>query len=306
MSPPLQLPAGVLAMADRGPAWAAWVDRLPRLAQEVVEEWQLVGEGHVWHGHASLVLPVRTGAGRPVVLKLGYPDDESEHEHLALQHWRGRGAVQLVRADPRRRALLLERLHEPLTGLEAVEACEVVAGLYADLHRPALPQLRPLTAYLERWDAGLARLPRAAPLPARLVQQALSLGRDLGADPASTGRVVHADLHDGNVLAGDRAPWLVIDPKPVNGDPHYEPAPLLWNRWAEVLGSGSVRQAVRRRFHAVLDAAGLEEDRARDWVVVRSMHNATWTLAEAEGRALTGAEQDHVTRMVTVAKAVQD
>jgi hypothetical protein len=30
------------------------------------------------------------------------------------------------------------------------------------------------------------------------------------------------DLHAGNVLAGPRRPWLLIDPKPYIGDPHYD------------------------------------------------------------------------------------
>ena len=104
-----------------------------------------------------------------------------------------------------------------------------------------------------------------------MVEQALHLGRALVGDPASTGVMVHGDLHDYNVLAAARRPWLVIDPKPMSGDPHYEPAPLLWNRWEEI-ADGDARAAVRRRFHAVVDAAGLDEERARDWVVVRMVH----------------------------------
>ena len=38
------------------------------------------------------------------------------------------------------------------------------------------------------------------------------------------------------MLAGDREPWLVIDPKPMSGDPHYEVAPMLWNRFEELAG----------------------------------------------------------------------
>ena len=83
------------------------------------------------------------------------------------------------------------------------------------------------------------------------------------------------------MLAADREPWLAIDPKPMSGDPHYEPAPLLWNRWDEL--EGDIRGGVRRRFHAVIDAAGLEEDRARDWVVVRMVLNAHWSIRS--GRA---------------------
>lgn len=197
--------------------------------------------------------------------------------------------------------MLLERLHPTdLTDRWDVEACEIVGGLYGRIHVPAPPQLRMLTSYVERWTDGLAELPRDAPVPHRMVEQAVSLGRDLVADPASTGTLVHTDLHYENVLAADREPWLVIDPKPLSGDPHYEVAPLLWNRWDEL--AGDVRNGVRRRFHAVIDAAGLDEDRARDWVVVRMLHNALWELEDHPD----GPDRGWLTTCVAIAKAVQE
>lgn len=288
-------------MSERGAEWTQWVDRLPWLARDLLEEWVLVPDGRSMHGHASFVLPVRTSGGRAVVLKLGFPDDESEHEHLALQHWQGRGAVELVRADPRRRALLLERLHEPLTEVDPIEACEVVAGLYRRLHRPALPQLRRVSTLLDRWSAQLGALPRNAPMPRRLVEQALSIARTFRADPATDGVLLHGDLHDGNVLAADREPWLVIDPKPLSGDPHLEPAPMLWNRWDAAVASGDVRSAVRRRFHTLVDGGELDEHRVRDWAVLRAVVNAVWALAERGP-----LDRDWITRNISVAKAVQD
>ncbi len=303
----MNLPPGVLAFAGRGPDWADFVERLPGLVRDLLAEWGLAVDGPATHGFCALVLPVRTERGRPAVLKVGFPDDESEHEHLALQHWHGRGAVQLLRADPHRYALLLERLHqEDLTPLWDLDACEIVAGLYSRIHVPAPPQLRPLTGYVERWSAGLAELPRGVPIPRRLVEQALSLSADLVADPVSTGTMIHTDLHYENVLAGDREPWLAIDPKPVSGDPHYEAAPMLWNRYDEL--AGDLRSGLRRRFHTLVDAAGLDEDRARDWVVVRMVHNAHWALEDAgrQRRGLTDEERDWLTTCITIAKAVQD
>jgi streptomycin 6-kinase len=306
---PFDLPPGLTARAALGPRWVDWLDGLPRTVEDLVEEWELTCDGAPRHGFGSLVVPVRTTGGRPAVLKVAVPDDENEHEHLALQHWQGNGTVLLLRADPRRYAMLLERLHpEDISTLWDVEACEIVAGFYSRLHVPALPQLRPLTAYVGRWNAGLAALPKDAPMPRRLVEQAVSLAAAFLTDEASTGTMIHGDLHYGNVLAADREPWLVIDPMPMSGDRHYEVAPLLWNRWDEVVGSGRVRDAVRQRFHAVVDAADLDEDRARAWVVVRALHDAYWIVDDARslGRALGRADREWITTMVTVAKAVQD
>jgi streptomycin 6-kinase len=302
---PPRLPDGVLGMAQRGPDWAAWVDRLPALLTGLLEEWQLSLDGWMMHGFVALVVPVRTTSDRPAVLKISFPDEESEHEHLALQHWGGRGAVTLLRADPHRAAMLLERLHqERLLEIWDLEACEVVAGLYGRLHVPALPQLRSLTMYVDRWAGELAELPRNAPLPRRLVEQAISLSRDFVADPASTGTMIHGDLHYENVMAADREPWLAIDPKPMSGDPHYEPAPMLWNRFEEL--EGDVRNGVRRRFHALVDNAGLDEHRARDWVVVRMLNNACWRLQDDPDVQRITATDEYLTACIAIAKAVQD
>jgi streptomycin 6-kinase len=269
------------------------------LARGLLEEWELVADGEPRTGRCAVVLPVRTASGGPAALKVSVPHWEAEHEHLALQHWHGNGAVRLLRADPRRFALLLERLHpDDLTDLWDVEACEIVAGFYERLHVPAPPQLVTLSSCVRRWTAELGDLPRDAPIPRRMVEQAISLGRDLATDERTDGRIVHTDLHYENVLAADREPWLVIDPKPLSGDPHYEVAPLLWNRWEELAapqGPG-VRRGVRARFHAAIDAAGLDEDRARGWVVFRMVVNAMGDPGDA----------DWVTTSITVAKSVQD
>ncbi|MEJ7795803.1 MAG: aminoglycoside phosphotransferase family protein [Nocardioides sp.] len=304
----MRLPDGVRGMSQRGPDWAGWVDRLPRLVNDLMAEWGLCRDGWPMHGYCSLVVPALSSENGRVVLKLTFDgDEESEHEHLALRLWDGQGAVRMLRADPARRALLLERLHATdLRDMWDIEACQVVAGLYPRLHLPAQPQLHTLTSYVARWLDQLEALGSSLPVPRRMVEQALHLGRALVTDAASTAVVIHGDLHYANVLAGDRQPWLAIDPKPMNGDPHYEIPPLLWNRWEEM--AGDLRGGIRRRFHATVDAAGLDEARARDWAIVRMIVDASWTVSDArrEDRDLTPLKHDRITRCVAIVKAVQD
>ena len=310
---PFEIPPVFAAFASRSEQWASWLGELPRLVRNVVEEWELTYDGAPLHGSCALLLPVRTTGrttgGRPAMVKFAWPHGEEEHEHLALQVLQGNGAVRMHRADPKRHVMLLERLHadESLNSVGDIEACEIIAGLYRRIHVPAPPQLRTVTSYLGRWNEDLAALPTGAPVPRRLVEQAVSLGRDFISDGASVATMVHGDLHYENVLAADRERWLVIDPKPMSGDPHYEVAPLLWNRWDDIVRSGTVRDAVRLRFHTVVDNAELDEDRARDWVVVREMNNAMWTISDAAdaGRGLDDDDRDWITRCIAIAKAVQ-
>lgn len=306
------IPQELQSQRGLGEDWGRWLDRLPRLAADLLDEWHLVPAGDSLHGFCSLVVPVTDADGARAALKVSFDgDEESLHEGLALQKWGGRGAVRLVRADPRRRALLLDWLPGPdLAGAWDVEACEVVGGLYRLLHVPALPQLATVASYVERWLGELDELGRDLPVPRRYVEQALSLGRDLLRDERAA-VVVHGDLHYANVMADAAGEWLGIDPKPMAGDAHYEPAPMLWNRMDELSGPlavGSVRDGLRRRFHALVDAGGLDEDKARDWVVVRMVLNAGWTVQDARraGRPLSADEQDWITRCIAITKAVQD
>jgi streptomycin 6-kinase len=309
------LPGGLDAQRGLGPEWGRWLDRLPRLFAELLDEWGLARDGgDVWHGFCSLVGPVVAQDGTAAVLKISFDgDDESLHEGLALQHWRGNGAVRLLRADPHRRALLLERLERrDLTQVPDLEACRIVADLYPRLHRPAPPQLASVTSRVTRWLDELAAQPGDIPIPARHRHQALSLGRDLLADPGRDRRIIHGDLHHQNVLAAPpatapvRGQWLAIDPNPMSGDPHYELAPMLWNRYDEL--AGAVRDGIRRRFHTLVEHAGLDEDRARAWVIVRMLLNANWSIQDAQRteRALTPEERTWITRCIAITKAVQE
>ena len=308
---PFDLPAELLEQRELGPEWGRWLDRLPRTINGLLADWELALEpvDRPPYGFCSVVLPVRTASGQPAALKVGIPDEESEHEAYLLQAWQGNGTVRLLRADPHARALLLERLHpEDLTTVGDDEACELVAGFYGRIHIPALPRLRPITGFVTRWLDNLAILPHDAPLPRRLVRQTLSTGRDLVSAVGGGRTVVHGDLHHLNVLAADREPWLVIDPKGFNGEPEYEPAPMLWNRWDDLVATGNLREAIRRRFFTLVDVAGLDEDRARAWVVVRMVLNAHWSIEDAERgkRPLSAEDREWITSCIAIAKAVQD
>jgi streptomycin 6-kinase len=49
------------------------------------------------------------------------------------------------------------------------------------------------------------------------------------AQPEATDVLLATDLHAGNILAAQREPWLVIDPKPFVGDRAYDATQHLFN-----------------------------------------------------------------------------
>lgn len=276
--------------AEGGPSGGEWVATLPHLVADVLESWALTVEGEPMTGHCSLVLPVRGEGGR-AALKLGWPHDESSTEHLALRAWDGRSAVQLRRADPARSVLLLERLTpEDVTGLWDEEAVAVVAGLYADLHVAPLPQVPELVPAAQE----VLSRPAAAGLPRRYLEQARSTLRSLDGAGA---RLLHGDLHYGNVLS-DGTDWVAIDPKPVNGHPAWEVAPLLDNRVDEMGTGASLRWSVRRRVEVACQAAGLDEDVVRAVSALREAVGAVWATEDAD--------TERVSRAVSLIKALGD
>ena len=301
----VEIPARFRARAESQAHWSDWYAELPRLLREVLADWQLRPDGATLSGDCAIVVPVRTSEGGAAALKLGWPHWEAETEHLALRAWDGDGAARLYRADPHRFALLLERL-EPgrdLTTVPVLEASEIIGGLYARLHRPALPQTRRLSDMCRDWQRRMGALVASGLVPRRLSTQAASLLGTFSEDDAVDVALVHTDLHHHNVLAAEREPWLAIDPKPLAGDPAYEVAPVLWNRWDEALATNNAREATLAKMFTTIDVAGLDEDRVRDWVVVRVMCNVLWELENAQ----LGAQlnQGYITSCTAIAKAVQ-
>ena len=301
--PPLRVtvPGDFMAHAIHDEGVVRWLAGLPKLIDSVLTEWDLTTAGPVLTGKNAVVLLVATDAGEPAALKIGWPHWEAELEHLALRLWDGQGAVRLLRADPHRFALLLERAdhRRDLNALPVREACETVAGLYRQLHRPATDQFVRLSVLAADWSRRLRLLRDHPSVPRRLVDRAASLAATFATDPQTDGVLLHTDLHFDNVLGGTRTPWLAIDPKPLSGDPCYEVAPLLWNRWEEVTASGGVRAAILDRLFTVVDAAELDEDRVRDWVVVRQLVNVLWGLESPD------PDQDWQTTSIVIAKAAQ-
>ena len=155
------------------------------------------------------------GDGPPAVLKVALPDDESEHEPLAPSSTgaAGRGAAAPRRPAPRGpccssgcTARTSDRCgpSRPARSSRALPAA-ARPGAAAAAHRSRRTS--------SAGPATTSRSCRATPRSRAGSSSRPRLGSRTGRDPASTGTMIHSDLHYENVLAGDREPWLVIDPQ---------------------------------------------------------------------------------------------
>jgi streptomycin 6-kinase len=244
-----------------------WLLGLPELSAECLDRWDLIPDGAPLNGFVSVVQPVRRADGTPAMLKLGLPSEESEHEWYALSIWDGDGAVRLLERDADEGVLLLERLRPETLATQPIEDALVVAGTLRErLRRPAPPGMRTLRANAARWAE---QLPRAKGVPKRIIDQAVDHCRTLG--PVALDQMVNEDQHFDNILASDREPWLVIDPKVLAGDPEFGLATLLWNRFEP--------ERVEHRLDMLIEIEDLDADKARAWTFVSAVVN--W--AEADG-----------------------
>ncbi len=269
------------------PGGAAWLDRLPSIVAGRVHEWDLVLDEPFPGGHISLVIPGRRRDGRRVILKVNFPEDESEHEADALRAWNGDGAVGILADAADERALLLERLDpgRPLWDEpDLARADEIAASVLRRLWRPVGPDapFRRLAEVAARWRLVLPeRWERQGRLFEReLLEEALAwIDRLVPSMEAPV--VVHQDFHGGNVLWDDRRGWLAIDPKPLAGEPAFDTASLLRDRSGVPDGERAAVGAMRTRLGRLADLLGLDRERMRGWGIV---HAIAW-LDPVQGKA---------------------
>jgi streptomycin 6-kinase len=284
---PVAIPANLAATAVdwNGPAGRLWLARLPGLVADLADEWSLELGSPYPDGNCALVLRA-SRAGEAVVLKVSWPDEETRPEPDALRLWNGDGSVRLLAADERRGALLLERL-EPGTPLgdhpDREEALAIACGLVRRLRRRPAPVHRfheaeglarhAATGLRRRWTAA------GEPFEQALVDAAVGAVEALLSAPSTEPPVVvNRDLHLGNVLAAEREPWLVIDPKPLVGEPAFDGGHLL----ADALESDATVDRVEQASVLIADGLGVSPDRLWAWALVRAVDFAVWAYEVGE------------------------
>jgi streptomycin 6-kinase len=270
------VPQFLTETAAREPAVREWLDRLPQIVAEIAARWSLsVGEPFQPGGQCSWTAPATGASGAALVLKVAFrfPSGDERDEAAGLRLWDGNGAVRLYAASTSAWSyeLLLERcLPGSTLGESLPESAQdvVLAGLLSRLWvqpHDAYP-FRALTQMCAAWaDEFETEYADAAPmdrLDRGLARAGIALFRELPGT-ATDQVLLCTDLHAGNILAAERQPWLVIDPKPYVGDPAYDVIQHMLNcdgRLAADPGGLADRMA---------GLAGLDAGRVRLWLFAR-------------------------------------
>jgi streptomycin 6-kinase len=305
--PPIPIPAAVAARVERYDSGREWLDALPCLLRSLADEWHLVLGAPFGTGSCSWTAPVTPEGGGRAVLKVSWPHEEARGEAEALRIWNGRGAVHLLRHCPRRWALLEEcclpgrRLSEgPGDGLTRLcrgldTLCElwtisppapcgvatlqeVTAG-WADLVEERMGRFRPDLDPDLRADPGL-------------VAFGVDLLRNLPAGAGRT-RLLHGDANPGNILSARRPGWsepgwLMIDPKPMSGDPAYDLWPLI-EQTGDPLGPDDPGHGLARRLAVAAERVGEPVSRLAAWAIARQVEKALWSVEYGDGQGAHAA-----------------
>lgn len=257
---------------------------LPGIVERLAQRWTLtVAEPFQPGGQTAWVAPVHAEAAGDLVLKVAWRHPEAAHEAEALEIWSGQGAVVLhaIEEVDDTIALLIERCRPGTTlgTLPELEQDTVIASLLPRLWRepPAghrFPTLHEMcAAWADQFE--LVAAARSSSLDPGLVREGIALFRGL---PASADRnvLLCTDLHAENVLAAEREPWLVIDPKPHVGDPTYDALQHLLN-CAERLRADPAGLAGR-----MAGLLGLDAERLLLWLFARCVQESVDSSALAD------------------------
>lgn len=281
---PTEISKGILAV--HGDLAQQWLEELPNLAAALCDRWEVQLGSERW-GAISLVIPgIRHGV--PVALKLVPKNWLSRREIHALRFWNGRGAVQVLEHDDEASALLLERLipgkelaelfEEDRDGESTVIACDVIRSIPKELPteigdwNTAEGRCSELQGLRRRFNGS------TGPFPIPIFERAERIFKELVESQRSK-ILVHADLHQYNILSAQRSPWLAIDPHGLIAEPEYEVGAILRN--PDGLASHPDCAAIsKRRVDQMCDLLGYHRERIIGWGMCQAVLAAWWSLED--------------------------
>ncbi|WP_341756234.1 MULTISPECIES: aminoglycoside phosphotransferase family protein [unclassified Candidatus Tisiphia] len=253
-----------------------WLDNLPRIIDELAEEYGLSNLKLVDNLSYHYVLEGFQGE-QPIILKLGLDIDGLKRELLALKVFLGFGSVKVLAES--QGLLLLARAVSGISlksyfftkDYEAIQiACDVMTRLHQDSLLPieCFPYVKDwLTVLDKEWD-----------IPTYYLEKARKL-RDKLLNTSSRLVLLHGDLHHDNILQ-DGDDWVIIDPKGVIGEQSYEVAAFIRNPFPELLGVKNVDTIIANRITKFATLLGLDTQRISDWCFVQVILSWIWALED--------------------------
>jgi streptomycin 6-kinase len=269
-----------------GEQGATWLENLPRLIIDCAKRFDFSPIAPFSNLSYNFVLRAKRGDGKPAVLKSSFMREELSREVSVLRSYEGRGAIHVLYADEECGVALLE-CADPGTPLSTIEddtsATEIFCKVFRRLHLPSpvsslYPSIKQHFAAIERYRERFNDVNISAPLPESWVENAEEYLAYLIATTREN-FILHGDLHHDNILRHGEDQWVVIDPKGIIGDFHFDTIQYLLNY--EDRG-GDCDKVLRSRIAIMADSLALDPRRIAMWGVARGVLEACWIIENGE------------------------
>lgn len=217
-----------------GEAGRDWLTTLDVRIETFLARWDLTFEAVVSNLSYNYVAKVTDAEGQARILKIGVPNFDFQNEIRTLQAYSGKGCAQLIKADAKHGAMLLERL-DPGTMLMEEQDEEVVVEQFMKVWK-LIRRPKPtddLYPTILNWASGFTRYLESEPqdhqrIPSEEVRLAEQYMREITETSAGL-ELLHGDLHHENILYSEQQGWMAIDPKGVVGDPYFDVVQFMVN-----------------------------------------------------------------------------
>ncbi len=253
-----------------------WLGNLPNTVSAFSKRWDLSGLKPFDNLSYNYVLS-GFQEDLPIILKLGIDTGVLNREVMALEAFKGFGAVEVInQADG---ALLLEcaspgySLKQFFPDRDA-EAIIIVSGIINKLHqapKPASNDFPPIKDWLVSLDKPYAIFEEYL-VKARVLRNELL-------NTMETSILLHGDLHHENILAHG-AEWKIIDPKGVMGERAYEVGCFMRNPLHDLQNHLDCLSILKNRISAFSKYLNLDPKRIAKWFYVQTMLSIIWSYED--------------------------
>lgn len=276
-----------------GALGAQWLNELDDVLTDLELDWSIEIGAVLAGGTGGLVAEVLCSDGTPAILKVPIPDGLDgqgpfEGEMRALLLGQGLGYVDVLRYEPSRRAVLLERLGPALSSLHwtVEKQIDVIARTVRECWSQPTPNsgLRTGADQAEYLANSVAtdweQLGR--PCPPRVIAQAQDFARSRrdAYDP-TTAVQIHGDAHPANILAagtgGQLTAFKLIDPDGMMSEPAHDLAISLRD-WTDELLAGDAVELGTAWCHQLADSAAAPAQAIWEWAFLERVSTGLFMM----------------------------
>ena len=252
---------------------------LGRRVENRISAWRIVVE-RVEETESS-ILAFGQRDDQEVVLKVIRNRGDEWRSAEILDAFQGNGFVRVY--DYVQGAMLLERLTpgHSLASMTISRADDDATGvLAATIYAMSPRPLRDAVPTVRDWGKGFERYAASGDtqIPKRLLSAVHQLYLELCASQTRV-RLLHGDLHHGNVLHDAKRGWVAVDPKDVIGEIEYEAGAALRNpsERPDLFADPAV---IQRRVERFTRELGLDDARAQSWAFAQAVIAAIWGIED--------------------------